>query len=166
MEYSREILKGKGIYDLINCANQPQLQFLPNYRYQNKCKGLHINISNNFINLCGGHAIGYTADYVTVSNNKFFNIRWNGIYHFGGLVGNISANTFKDTGKESERYSIQVGGNGATESKGVVVNGNSVANLNGIKVNGNASKILVTNNVAIITNEISDGCSLANNIQL
>lgn len=125
-----------------------------------------VNISNNFINLCGGHAIGYTADYVTVSNNKFFNIRWNGIYHFGGLVGTISGNTFKDTGKEASRYAIQVGGNVATESKGVVVNGNSVANLNGIKVNGNASKILVTNNVGTITNEISDECTLANNIQL
>lgn len=125
-----------------------------------------VNISNNFINLCGGHAIGYTADYVTVSNNKFFNIRWNGIYHFGGLVGTISGNTFKDTGKEASRYAIQVGGNGATVSKGVVVNGNSAANLNGIKVNGNASKILVTNNVGTITNEISDECTLANNIQL
>lgn len=125
-----------------------------------------VNISNNFINLCGGHAIGYTADYVTVSNNKFFNIRWNGIYHYGGLVGTISGNTFKDTGKEASRYAIQVGGNGATESKGVVVNGNSVANLNGIKVNGNASKILVTNNVGTITNEISDECTLANNVQL
>lgn len=125
-----------------------------------------VNISNNFINLCGGHAIGYTADYVTVSNNKFFNIRWNGIYHFGGLVANISGNTFKDTGKEGTRYSIQVGGNAATESKGVVVNGNSIANLNGIKVNGNASKILVSNNVGAITNEISDECTLANNIHL
>lgn len=125
-----------------------------------------VNISNNFINLCGGHAIGYTADYVTVSNNKFFNIRWNGIYHYGGLVGTISGNTFKDTGKDSGRYAIQVGGNGVTESKAVVVNGNSVANLNGIKVNGNASKILVTNNVGTITNEISDQCTLANNIQL
>ena len=128
----------------------------------------YVNISDNFINLCGGHAIGYTADYVTVSNNRFFNVRWNGIYHFGGLVGSIFGNTFKDVGKDSSggRYAIQVGGNSATESKGVVVNANSVANLNGIKVNGNASKILVTNNVGSITNEINDQCTLANNIQL
>ena len=125
-----------------------------------------VNITNNFITLCGGHGIGLTADYVTISNNNFFNVRWNGIYHFGGLVATISANTFKDTGKESGRYSIKVGGNTTTESKAIVVNGNSIANLFGINVASNANKIIVSNNVGQVNNEVGEQCTSINNIQL
>lgn len=126
----------------------------------------YVNISNNYITLCGGHGIGITADYVTISNNNFFNVRWNGIYHFGGLVATISANTFKDVGKESGRYSIKIGGNSATESKAIVVNGNSIANLYGINVSSNANKIIVSNNVGQINNEVGEACTSTNNIQL
>lgn len=122
-----------------------------------------VTITDNHITLCSGHGIGYTADYVTVANNKFFNIARNGIYHFGGLCGSIYGNCFKDTGKESGRYAILVGNNQNTSSKGVVVNGNTIANLNGICVSNYSEGVIVSNNIGNVTNNISTSCIVDNN---
>lgn len=115
-----------------------------------------INITNNHISSCGGHGVGFTANYVTVANNDFYNIARHGIYHFGGLCSSINGNTFKDVGKEDDMYSIAVGNNTIEKSKGVIINGNSVANLRGIKIYGYAESIVVTNNVATISNDSTD----------
>lgn len=122
-----------------------------------------VTITDNNITLCSGHAIGYTADYVTVSNNKFFNIARNGIYHFGGLCGNIQGNCFKDTGKEGGRYAILIGNNSNKLSKGVIVDGNSIANLGGICVSTSSEGIIISNNIGNVENNISDNCILDNN---
>lgn len=122
-----------------------------------------VTITDNHVTLCSGHGIGYTADYVTVANNKFYNIARNGIYHYGGLCGSIYGNCFKDTGKEGGRYAILVGNNQNTSSKGVVVNGNTIANLNGICVGNYSESVIVSNNIGNVTNNISDSCILDNN---
>lgn len=122
-----------------------------------------VNITDNHITLCSGHGIGYTADYVTVSNNKFFNIARNGIYHFGGLCGSIYGNCFKDTGKESGRYAILVGNNQNTSSKGVVVNGNTIANLSGICVSNYSEGVIVSNNIGNVVNNVNTNCIVDNN---
>lgn len=123
----------------------------------------HVNILNNHISSCSGHAIGCTANYVTITNNNFYNIAKHGIFHYGGLCSSIIGNTFKDTGKIADMYSIAVGNNSVEKSKGVIVNGNSVANLRGIKIYGYAESIVVTNNVAAISNDSADYSVQANN---
>lgn len=123
----------------------------------------HVNISNNHISSCSSHAIGCTANYVTITNNNFYNIAKHGIFHYGGLCSSIIGNTFKDVGKVADMYSIAIGNNSVEKSKGVIVNGNTVANLRGIRIYGYAESIVVTNNVATIVNDSSDYSVQANN---
>ncbi len=125
-----------------------------------------VNITNNHISSCKGHGIGYTANYVTVANNDFYNIARHGIYHYGGLCGSIANNTFKDTGKEDGRYSIVVGGNSAEPSKGVSVTGNTIANLRGISVNSNVAGVIVSSNVGQVTNNAGASCTVVNNMTI
>ena len=125
-----------------------------------------VNITNNHISSCAGHGIGYTANYVTVANNDFYNIARHGIYHYGGLCGSIANNTFKDTGKEDGRYSIVVGGNSAEPSKGVSVTGNTIANLRGISVNSNVAGVIVSSNVGQVTNNAGASCTVVNNMTI
>ena len=125
-----------------------------------------VNITNNHISSCGGHGIGYTANYVTVANNDFYNIARHGIYHYGGLCGSIANNTFKDTGKEDGRYSIVVGGNSAEPSKGVSITGNTIANLRGISVNSNVAGVIVSSNVGQVTNNAGASCTVVNNMTI
>ena len=126
----------------------------------------HVNITNNHISSCSGHAIGYTANFVTIANNDFYNIAWHGIYHFGGVCASISNNTFKNTGRGENRYAIVTGNNTAEKSEGVVINGNTVANLRGIQINVNSEDVLVTNNVAVVDNKVDTKCTVANNIRM
>ena len=123
----------------------------------------YVNITNNHISLCSGHGIGITANFVTIANNDFFKIARHGIYHFGGVSASISNNTFKDAGKETDRYAIVVGNNTAEPSQGVVINGNSIANLRGIQINTPATAIIVTNNASRVVNNASENCTVANN---
>ena len=125
-----------------------------------------VNITNNHISSCGGHGIGYTANYVTVANNDFYNIARHGIYHFGGLCGSIANNTFKDTGKEDGRYSIMVGNNNAEPSKAVSITGNTIANLRGISVNSNVAGVIVSSNVGQVTNNAGASCTVVNNMTI
>ena len=125
-----------------------------------------VNITNNHISSCGGHGIGYTANYVTIANNDFYNIARHGIYHYGGLCGSIANNTFKDTGKEDGRYSIVVGGNSSEPSKAVSITGNTIANLRGISVNSNATGVIVSNNVGQVTNNVGASCTVVNNMTI
>lgn len=125
-----------------------------------------VNITNNHISACAGHGIGFTANYVTVANNDFYNIARHGIYHYGGLCGSIVGNTFKDTGKEDSRYSIVIGNNSAEPSKGVIVNSNSIANLRGIQVGSNVIGIMVSNNVGQVVNSDTTNCTAVNNITI
>lgn len=125
-----------------------------------------VNITNNHISSCAGHGIGYTANYVTVANNDFYNIARHGIYHYGGLCGSIANNTFKDTGKEDGRYSIVVGGNSAEPSKAVSITGNTIANLRGISVNSNVTGVIVSSNVGQVTNNAGASCTVVNNMTI
>lgn len=125
-----------------------------------------VNITNNHISSCSGHGIGYTANYVTVANNDFYNIARHGVYHYGGLCGSIANNTFKDTGKQDGRYSIVVGGNSSEPSKGVSVTGNTIANLRGISVNSNVAGVIVSNNVGQVTNNAGASCTANNNMTI
>ena len=125
-----------------------------------------VNITNNHISSCRGHGIGYTANYVTIANNDFYNIARHGIYHYGGLCGSIANNTFKDTGKEDGRYSIVVGGNSSEPSKGVSVTGNTIANLRGISVNSNVAGVIVSSNVGQVTNNAGASCTVVNNMTI
>ena len=125
-----------------------------------------VNITNNHISSCGGHGIGYTANYVTIANNDFYNIARHGIYHYGGLCGSIANNTFKDTGKEDGRYSVVVGGNSSEPSKAVSITGNTIANLRGISVNSNATGVIVSNNVGQVTNNVGASCTVVNNMTI
>lgn len=124
----------------------------------------HVNISNNHVTCCAGHGIGCTANFVTISNNKFYNIARHGIYFYGGLCGAITGNTFKDVGKESDRYSITIGNNSDEVAKGVMVTTNSVANLRGILVGSNVEKCNVSNNAAPVQNNASTQCTVSNNV--
>ena len=125
-----------------------------------------VNITNNHISSCAGHGIGYTANYVTVANNDFYNISRHGIYHYGGLCGSIANNTFKDTGKEDSRYSIVVGGNSSEPSKAVSITGNTIANLRGISVNSNVAGVIVSSNVGQVTNNAGASCTVVNNMTI
>ena len=126
----------------------------------------YVNITNNHISSCSGHAIGYTANFVTIANNDFYNIAWHGIYHFGGLSASISNNTFKNAGREDGRYAIVTGNNTAEKSEGIIINGNSVANIRGIQINTNSSKVIVTNNASRVDNKVSTDCTVANNVAI
>lgn len=125
-----------------------------------------VNITNNHISSCAGHGIGYTANYVTVANNDFYNIARHGVYHYGGLCGSIANNTFKDTGKEEARYSIVVGGNSSEPSKAVSITGNTIANLRGISVNSNVTGVIVSSNVGQVTNNAGASCTVVNNMTI
>ena len=125
-----------------------------------------VNITNNHISLCSGHGIGYTANYVTIANNDFFNIARHGIYHFGGLCASISNNTFKDTGKEDGRYAIVTGNNTVEKSEGIIINGNSIPNLRGIQINTNSTKVIVSNNASRVDNKVSENCTVVNNVAI
>ncbi len=125
-----------------------------------------VNITNNHVSSCGGHAIGYTANYVTVANNDFYNIARHGIYHYGGLCGSIIGNTFKDTGKEDSRYAIVVGNNSAEPSKGVTISNNSIANLRGIQVGSNILGVVVSSNVGQVVISDTTNCTTANNVTI
>lgn len=125
-----------------------------------------VNITNNHVSSCSGHGVGYTANYVTVANNDFYNIARHGIYHYGGLCGSIIGNTFKDTGKEDSRYSIAIGNNANEPSKGVIVNANSIANLRGIQVGSNVTGCIVSSNVGQIVNGDATGCTSVNNVTI
>ena len=126
----------------------------------------YVNITNNHISSCSGHGIGYTANFVTIANNDFYNIAWHGIYHFGGVCASISNNTFKNAGREENRYAIVTGNNAAEKSEGIVINGNSIANLRGIQINNHSEDVLVTNNVAVVDNKVDTKCTVANNIRM
>ena len=128
----------------------------------------HVTITENDISLLPGHGIGLIADYVTITNNNFYRIYRHGIYHFGGQCANISNNNFRDTGMgtDTNRYAILVNGGGAKSNR-VVVSNNTVANLRGICVDvgsNGVEKILVSNNVATITNNAGSNCTTVNNI--
>ena len=125
-----------------------------------------VNITNNHISSCRGHGIGYTANYVTIANNDFYNIARHGVYHYGGLCGSIANNTFKDTGKDDGRYSIVVGGNSSEPSKAVSITGNTIANLRGISVNSNVAGVIVSNNVGQVTNNAGASCTVVNNMTI
>ena len=125
-----------------------------------------VNITNNHVSSCGGHAIGYTANYVTVANNDFNNIARHGIYHYGGLCGSIIGNTFKDTGKEDSRYSIIVGNNSAEPSKAVTVSNNSIANLRGIQIGSNVVGVIVSSNIGQVVNSDETNCTVVNNVTI
>ena len=131
-----------------------------NYRIE------HVSITNNNISCCAGHSIGCTANYVSISNNKIYNIARHGIYFYGGLCGSIVGNTFKDTGKESDRYSIAIGNNSGETAKGVMVTANSVANLRGILVGSNVEKCNVSNNASPVQNNASSNCTTENNVAI
>ena len=126
----------------------------------------HVSITNNNISCCAGHGIGCTANYVSIANNKFDNIARHGIYFYGGLCGSIVGNTFKDTGKESDRYSIAIGNNSGETAKGVMVTANSVANLRGILVGSNVEKCNVSNNASPVQNNASTNCTTENNVAI
>ena len=122
-----------------------------------------VNITNNHISMCSGHGIGYTANYVKITNNDFHYIAWHGIYHNGGLCASICNNTFKEVGKEENKYAIFVGNNPNERSEAVSINGNSIANLRGIKIDNYSYKIIVTSNVAPVLSIIGDECIDTNN---
>ena len=124
----------------------------------------HVNITDNHVTCCAGHGIGCTANFVTISNNKLNNIARHGIYHYGGLCGAITGNTFKDVGKESDRYSIAIGNNSGETSKGVMITANSIANLRGILVGSNVVGCNVSNNASPVQNNASDQCTVSNNV--
>ena len=124
----------------------------------------HININDNHVTCCAGHGIGCTANFVTISNNKFYNIARHGIYFYGGLCGAITGNTFKDVGKESDRYSITIGNNSGEVAKGVMVTANSIANLRGILVGSNVEKCNVSNNAGPVQNNAGEQCTVSNNV--
>ena len=124
----------------------------------------HINITGNHVTCCAGHGIGCTANFVTISNNKLYNIARHGIYFFGGLCGSITGNTFKDVGKESDRYSIAIGNNSGEVAKGVMVTANSIVNLRGILVGSNVEKCNVSIKAAPVQNNASDECTVSNNV--
>lgn len=126
----------------------------------------YVKITNNHISSCSGHGIGYTANFVTIANNDFFNIARHGVYHFGGVCASISNNTFKNAGKEENRYAIVTGNNTVEKSEGIAINGNSVANLRGIQINVNSEDVLVTNNVAVVDNKVDTKCTVVNNIRM
>lgn len=126
----------------------------------------YVKITNNHISSCSGHGIGYTANFVTIANNDFFNIARHGVYHFGGVCASISNNTFKNAGKEENRYAIVTGNNTVEKSEGIVINGNSVANLRGIQINVNSEDVLVSNNVAVVDNKVDTKCTAVNNIRM
>lgn len=134
--------------------------------YKNDLRVTFVNISNNHISSCGGHAIGCTAEYVTIANNTFFNIARHGIYHYGGLCGSIIGNNFKDTGKEESRYSIVIGNNSTETSKGIIVTGNSIANLRGIQIGSNIAGVIVSSNVGQVVNSDASGCTAVNNVSI
>ena len=123
----------------------------------------YVNISNNHVSSCSGHGIGYTANFVKIVNNDFFNIACHGVYHFGGLCASICNNTFRDTGKVDNRYAIVTGNNTAEKSEGIIINGNSVANLRGIHISTNSYKVIVTSNVSPVLSIIGDECIDTNN---
>lgn len=126
----------------------------------------YVKITNNHISSCSGHGIGYTANFVTIANNDFFNIARHGVYHFGGVCASISNNTFKNAGREENRYAIVTGNNTIEKSEGIVINGNSVANLRGIQINVNSEDVLVSNNVAVVDNKVDTKCTAVNNIRM
>lgn len=126
----------------------------------------HVSITNNNISCCAGHGIGCTANYVSIANNKIYNIARHGIYFYGGLCGSIVGNTFKDSGKEADRYSIAIGNNSGETAKGVMVTANSVANLRGILVGSNVEKCNVSNNASPVQNNASDNCTTSNNVAI
>lgn len=126
----------------------------------------YVKITNNHISSCSGHGIGYTANFVTIANNDFFNIARHGVYHFGGVCASISNNTFKNAGREENRYAIVTGNNTVEKSEGIVINGNSVANLRGIQINVNSEDVLVSNNVAVVDNKVDTKCTAVNNIRM
>ena len=124
----------------------------------------HVSITDNHVTCCSGYGIGCTANFVSISNNKFYNIARHGIYFYGGLCGAITGNTFKDVGKESDRYSIAIGNNSGETSKGVMVTANSIANLRGILVGSNVVGCNVSNNASPVQNNASDQCTVSNNV--
>lgn len=126
----------------------------------------YVNITNNHIMNCPWHGIGYTADYVTIANNKFYNIAKNGVYHYGGVCATITGNIFRDVGKVDGFGSIMIGNNANFSSRGVTVNGNVMTDLGGIKVKPNSSGIIVSNNVGPVTNEVDTACTVVNNISM
>lgn len=126
----------------------------------------HVSITDNHITCCGGYGIGCTANYVSIANNKFYNIARHGIYFYGGLCGSIVGNTFKDVGKEDDRYSIAIGNNAGEVAKGVMVTANSIANLRGILVGSNIEKCNVSNNAGALQNNAGEQCIDSNNIAI
>lgn len=128
----------------------------------------HVTITENDVSLIPGHAIGIVADYVTISNNNFYRVYRNGIYHWGGHCANISNNNFRDVGMgvDVQRRAILVDGGGYKSSR-VVISNNAVANLGGIEVKigtKGVEKILVANNVSSVTNSADTDCTVINNI--
>ena len=124
----------------------------------------HINITNNHVSSCFAHGIIYTANFVKITNNDFFNIGWHGVYHFGGLCASICNNTFKYVGKEDDRYAIFTGTNTAEKAEGIIINGNSIANLRGIRIDSNSFKVVVSSNIGQITNNVETECTTVNNM--
>lgn len=126
----------------------------------------HVSITDNHITCCAGYGIGCTANFTTIANNKFYNIARHGIYFYGGLCGSITGNTFKDVGKEDDRYSIAIGNNAGEPAKGVMVTANSIANLRGILVGSNVEKCNVSNNAGAVQNNASTNCTTENNVAI
>ena len=129
----------------------------------------HVTITENDVSLLPGHAIGLIADYVTITNNNFYRIYRNGIYHWGGQCANISNNNFRDVGMgiDTTRYAILVNGGGVKSSR-IVISSNTVANLLGICASDVGTKgienVLISNNVSKVTNNASSNCTVVNNI--
>lgn len=123
----------------------------------------YVNITNNHISCCASHGIGYTANFVTIANNDFYNIAKHGIYHFGGLCASISNNTFKDAGKEENRYAIVTGNNTVEKSEGIIINGNSIANLRAIQINNHSYGVIVSSNIGQVANNAGEECTVINN---
>ena len=126
----------------------------------------NVTITHNDISNTKHHAIGLTASYVTISNNNFKTVAKNGIYLFGGYVGVVSNNTFRDVGVQGDYYGIKIGGNTGTSTERIVCDGNTFANLNSIRIENSINKVIVSNNIC--SAPISDGseskATLSNNI--
>ena len=126
----------------------------------------NVTITHNDISNVKSHAIGLTADQVTISNNNFKTVAKNGIYLFGGSVETITSNTFRDVGVLDGFYGIKIGGNTPILTEKIVCDGNTFANLNSIRIENSIDKVIVSNNISSVpVSDRSDGkATLTNNI--
>ncbi len=125
----------------------------------------NVTITNNIIKDFPSHAIGMTANYVSVCNNKFLYVNKNAIYAYGGKMITITNNVMSNCAMENNsRYGIAIGNNPQLLTNRVIVDSNHIENFRGISIFGSSNNVVVANNIIPnINNTLSTGVLISNN---